>query len=178
MNARSVAKVASPDFFDVLGGCHREIRVHLDKLTAIVSQLQIAAPNEHARSQAREVIAFFTGPAREHNFDEERHVFPTLAACDDAEVKRVAETLCEDHAWIELCWLDIEPQLAAVAAGLCPDDIPALCSAAEQFVKLSREHMAVEESVLYPQLRRRVKPYVLRSISREMAARRGAGWSV
>jgi hypothetical protein len=113
-----------------------------------------------------------SGPAREHNCDEERHVFPTLLACDDVEVKRAAEALCEDHAWIELCWLDIEPQLAAAAAGLSSYDLPALRSAAEALVTVMRDHMALEESLLYPQLPARLKSTVLRSISRQMAARR------
>jgi hemerythrin superfamily protein len=118
------------------------------------------------------VIAFFSGPAREHNYDEERHVFPTLLAWDDEEVKRAAETLCEDHAWIELRWLDIEPQVASVAAGLSSYDLPALRAAVEALVTVMRNHMALEESLLYPQLRPRLKSTVLRSIGRQMAARR------
>jgi iron-sulfur cluster repair protein YtfE (RIC family) len=176
MKAKSHTAKSSPgDFVDALDGCHRDILVHLDKLVALVSELQLDGPNDAVRTQARELIAFFSGPAREHNYDEERHVFPALVACDDVEVKRAAETLSEDHAWIEFCWLDIEPQLAVVAAGLSSYDVPALRSAVDAFVKVTRDHMALEESLLFPQLRRCLKPAKIRSIRREMTARRAAG---
>lgn len=166
MKAKSrVAKTCLPDVFDVLDGCHRDILIHLDKLIAVVSHLQLAAPNEKVREHAHEVVEFFSGPARQHNYDEERHVFPTLMACDDPEVKRAAEGLCEDHAWIEFCWLDIEPHLAAAATGLPLYDLPALRSAAEAFVTVTREHVALEESLLYPQLRGRLKLVVRKSMS-------------
>ena len=169
-----VAKCHPPDFFDALGVCHRDTLVHLDKLMALVSQLGLAVSNGKVRRQAREVVAFFSGPAREHNYDEERHVFPKLLACDDVEVKQAAESLCEDHAWIEFCWLDIEPHLAAAAAGLSSYDLPALRAAAEAFSTVMRDHMALEESLLYPHLRGRLKASTLRSISRATAARRVA----
>jgi iron-sulfur cluster repair protein YtfE (RIC family) len=160
-----------PDVFEVFDFCHRDILTHLDELTALVSTWQ-ARKDEARCNLARELIAFFAGPAREHNYDEERHVFPNLLLHADEEVKRAAETLCEDHAWIELYWLDIEPQLAAVACGTSTFDLRALRSAAEVFDSVMRYHIALEESLLYPQLRGRLKSSVVRSISREMAARR------
>jgi hypothetical protein len=38
-------------------------------------------------------------------------------------------------------------------------------------VTLVRDHIALEESLIYPQLRARLKPMVLKSINREMGAR-------
>ena len=66
----------------------------------------------------------------------------------------------------------IEAQLAAVAAGLSSYNLPALRSAAEALVTVMRDHMAHEESLLYPQLRARLTSTVVRSISRQIAARR------
>ena len=172
MKAKS--RVLQPDVTDAFGVfdvCHREILSHLDQLTGLVCGLKVDA-DEPVRSQARELIAFFTGPAREHNYDEERHLFPTLLQCDDAELKRAAETLCEDHAWIELYWLDVEPQLAALADGASTLERRALRSAVQVFDRVMRDHIALEEPLLYPQLRGRMKSTVVKSISREMAARR------
>ena len=67
-----VAVPVVPDVFDVLDGCHREILVNLDKLTALVDRLQVAILDEQQRNDARDVIAYFSGPVREHNYDEER----------------------------------------------------------------------------------------------------------
>jgi iron-sulfur cluster repair protein YtfE (RIC family) len=160
-----------PDPVDAFDVRHREILGQLGALTRLVDRLQAADPDDEARGCARTLIAFFAGPAREHNYDEERHVFPVLQRCDDADVRQAAERLCEDHAWIELCWLDIEPQLAAVAAGAATRDGRGLQSAVEVFASMVRNHIALEESLLYPQLRGRLKSTVVRSINRQMAAR-------
>lgn len=123
------------------------------------------------RVVAREVIAFFAGPSRERNEDEERHVFAILLQSEDAEVKRAAEFLCENHAWIELNWLDIEAPLAALARGESVDH-RALRSAADVFDALMRDHIALKESLFYPQLRGHLKSDLVRSISPETAAHR------
>ena len=173
MKTRSlVANSGVPDLFDLFDDCHRQIVAHLDKLAAVVSHLQVAAPDARVRSEARDVAAFFSGPAREHNYDEERHVFPILLACEKPEVKRAAETLCEDHAWIEFRWLDIEPQLAAVAAGMTLSDPESLRAGAAAFAAGMRNHIALEESLLYPELRGRLTPDARRSIAREISVRR------
>ena len=70
MKAKShVRKSRLPVVFDALGGCHRDIVMHLDKLMALVAQLQVTPPNEEVRGEARELVAFFSAPAREHNYD-------------------------------------------------------------------------------------------------------------
>ena len=166
------AKADVPEVFDILLECHRDIVDHLDELVSLVSGPQVVAPNEASRAQARNIVEFFSGPAREHNYDEERYVFPVLRACDDAEVKRAAETLCEDHAWIELYWLEIEPQLAAIEAGILVADAAELRAATEFFAGMTRNHMRLEESLLYPKFRDRLEPTQLRAIGREIAARR------
>ena len=166
-----VPQTVVPTALEVFDVGHRDILAHLDKLTALVSVLE-ADPDQNTRSQARELFAFFTGPAREHNYDEERHVFPTLLQCAVEEVKRAVETVCEDHAWIELSWLEIEPQLAALIDGDLSLDGRALRSAVEVFDAVMRDHIALEEPLLHPQLRGHLKSTVVRSISREMEARR------
>jgi hemerythrin-like domain-containing protein len=150
--------VPYPDVVDV---CHRDILAQLEKLAILASGLH-ADVDAGARSQVRELVAFFTGPAREHNDDEERHVFPALLQHEDEEVRNAAETLREDHAWIELYWLDIEPQLAAVADGVSTFDPFALRAAAEVFDAVMRDHVALEESLLYAQLRGRLKSTLVR----------------
>jgi len=101
-------------------------------------------------------------------------VFPTLLACDDDEVRHAAEILCEDHAWIELSWLDIESELVNVANGHPVADAEALAIAAHALASILHEHMALEESLLYPELRGRLKAAARRSISVRMTSRRPA----
>jgi hemerythrin-like domain-containing protein len=173
VNARSVIAPRHPsDAPHVLDVFHREILRQLARLVDLACATQ---PGASEPSQARELIAFFEGPAREHNDDEERHALATLLQCDDADVRRAAEILREDHAWIELHWLDIEPQLAAMAAEPSNVDHTALRSAAEVFASLMRDHITLAESLLYPQLRGRLKLTVMRSINRAIDARRDTG---
>ena len=170
-----VGKPEVPEFLNVLQEGHREILDHLDKLLMLAAEAPSAKPTDESRAQAREIIAFFSGPAREHNYDEERHVFPVLRTCEDGEVRRVAERLCEEHGWIELYWLEIEPQLAAIAAGMALDDAGDLRAGADLFAATTRDHVRLEESLLYPELRGRLKPAELKAFKLEMAARRAGG---
>jgi iron-sulfur cluster repair protein YtfE (RIC family) len=160
------------DAFEVFDIFHRDILTKLEELDKLVSDLD--AGRHEGRAGIRELVMFFAGPAREHNYDEERHVFPTLLQHKDEEVRRAAETLLEDHAWLEIYWLDIEPQLTSLADGASTFNVCALRSDTRVFGTMMRDHIALEETLLYPQLRGRLRSHVVRSISREMAARRQA----
>lgn len=173
MNAATKTR-SRAGIIDEIDDFHREIHRHLDELMELVSQLHKLEGNEKLRSKARDMVAFFSGPVREHNYDEERHVFPALRAGSEAGVRQAAETLSEDHAWIELCWLDIETQLAAVGEGVESCDAAALRSGADAFAGLMRDHMVLEESVLYPHLRHSVTPEAPRSGNHELAVPRAA----
>lgn len=75
MNSKaSVVKPEVSEVLEILQEGHREILDHLDKLLMLAAEPPIALPTEESRARARQVIAFFSGPAREHNYDEERHV--------------------------------------------------------------------------------------------------------
>jgi hypothetical protein len=128
-------------------GVHGEIHRHLDELATLVEVLQGSQADEVQRWRMRAVLAFFSGPARRHHIEEERQVFPTLLASGDIDLRRIVERLREDHAWIELHWLDIQPHLTAAARGAASLDPSALRSAVGEFVKIVRHHMAVEASL-------------------------------
>lgn len=171
-NTPPVANPGVRDLFQVLDDCHRAILLNLDKLTSVVAESQLKPLTDQTRGRMQEVVEFFCGPAREHNYDEERHVFPTLVECDDVEVKQAAETLREDHAWIEFSWLDVQAQLTAAIAGAGSYDASTLSAAAQAFAVHMRKHIALEELQLYPRLRERLSVRAVRVISREIAARR------
>ena len=156
-------KSGSSDVLEVFDAFHRDVRIQLDRLLSLVGELQMEAPpDEKVKEEVRDVIAFFTGPVRDHNYDEERSVFPSLRSSDDSQVRQAAGDLCEDHAWIELCWLDMEPALAMVANGSAARHLPALRSTVQAFAGVLRDHMDLEESLLYPQLRGRLRVAAVR----------------
>jgi hemerythrin-like domain-containing protein len=138
-----------------LDDTHRDVVLHLERLKVLAASLVATPASEATHAQARELIDFFTGPSRQHNYDEERFAFPSLLAGSDAATHRVIERLREEHAWIELQWLDIETQLAAFVEGAVPRDAQALRRAVDDFAMLMHQHMELEESTIYVELRAR-----------------------
>jgi len=166
------ADAAALDGFDVLDACHRKILASLGKLRTLMERLETVGPDADVRALAREIGEFFSGTAREHHVDEERHVFPKLLATGDADTQQAVLRLQQDHGWIEEDWLEIAPQLDAVAMAMSSYDLDQLRAAIEVFEALSREHIALEESLVYPQARTALRADEKREMGREMLARR------
>lgn len=123
---------------------------------------------------AAEIVHFFSTTARQHHEDEERHVFPKLMASGDPEIVLAVLRLQQDHGWLQEDWMELSPQLDAVAAGQSWHDLDALREGVEVFIALSHDHIALEESCIYPQARARLRASERREMEREMAARRRA----
>ena len=170
----SAATAADLDGFEVLDACHIRTVFTLGKLTALVSRLASTGADAEARAMAGEIAAFFSGTARQHHQDEELFVFPKLLAGGNAEIVQAVQRLQQDHAWLEEDWLELAPQVDAVACGQAWYDIDSLREGVEIFTELSRDHMALEESLIYPQARARLLEGERRAMGREMAARRRA----
>jgi iron-sulfur cluster repair protein YtfE (RIC family) len=161
----------APDVVDVLDASHRETLERLTQLEQLVTDLPSSTTATDPMSQSHALLAYFTGPLREHNFDEEKHVFPALLQGSDPEILRAAQVLLEDHAWIELHWLDLEPQLKALAGGLPVPDSDSLKACTAAFSALLKDHIAVEEALIYPQFRNKLTAALRRSMSREISKR-------
>jgi hemerythrin-like domain-containing protein len=165
------ARVHDP--FEALDACHRDIEARLRQLSSLVEGLA-SGPDAPSRALAREICHFFSTVARQHHEDEERHVFPALLASQDPKTKQAALRLQQDHGWLEEDWLELEPQLDAVAAGMSWYDFDTLREGVKVFTALSRDHMALEESLAYPQARAAMNVLDQHAAGREMAARRRA----
>lgn len=173
MSSSHAAKHApEPDGFDMLDGCHQNTVFALGKLSALVSRLDTYGVDDEARAMATEVVRFFSDTSRQHHEDEERHLFPRLAAGGDPQTVEAVLRLQQDHDWLEEDWMELAPHLDAVACGQSWFDLDLLREGVEVFVALSRDHMALEESLIYPQARAQIGPAERREMGREMAARR------
>lgn len=160
------------DGFAVLDGCHRQTVFALGKLAALLTRLDRHGEDDAARELASEVVRHFGTTARLHHEDEELHVFPRLADDGDERMRDAVARLKQDHAWIEHDWSELEPQLQAVAEGQSWWDLDRLRETADIFIALAQDHIALEESLIYPQVRTRVPDRDRRDMAREMAARR------
>jgi len=162
------------DGFEVLDACHRETIARLDDLAALVAGLGDAEPDAGTRATAAAIVRFFSTTARQHHEDEEQHVFAQLLASGNDEVAHTVQRLRLDHGWLQEDWHELEPQLDALASGQSWVDRDVLREGVEIFVALSRDHVALEESFIYPQARAQMPAQARVAMGREMAARRRA----
>lgn len=168
----ATSAVGSLGAFEVLDACHRQTVVMLARLNALVSGLDKTGADGEARRTAEEIIQFFSQTARQHHEDEERHVFPQLQDSDDPEIVQAVLRLQQDHHWMDVDWKELSPAIAAVADNRGGYDLEALREGVEIFTALSHDHIALEESCIYPQARIRFGSAELQQMGREMAERR------
>ena len=140
--------------FEALDETHRQIAAHLARLRALVDRVeQRDIDTDAARREAAAVESFFSSTSRHHHRDEEKHVFPALLGSTDVDLVAKVRMLQQDHGWIEEDWQAISPQLRALAEGTLGFDAIELREAANVFIDLCREHILLEESIVYPQAR-------------------------
>jgi len=142
-----------PEGFEALDAAHRAALNMLDHLAILVRRLADRGLDDEARAQARKVLDYFNGPGLEHHAQEELQVFPTLLASGDEALIQHVRRLRQDHGWIEEDWLELAPPIEAIAAGYSWYDLAMLEAALPVFAQLYREHIALEECVVYPAAR-------------------------
>ena len=139
---------------EVLDRTHREIMEMLTRLHMLIEKLEVRGIDDSVRKLAQDICRFFDETARPHHAAEEELVFPELLASGDAELVQHVNRLQQDHGWLEEDWLELAPQLRAVANGQSWYDIDVLRSGVPIFTELYRDHIALEETVVYPASRR------------------------
>jgi hemerythrin-like domain-containing protein len=139
---------------DALDHTHRQVMVVLGELHQLVERLDRSGIDAQAQQLSKDICSFFRGSARQHHADEERLVFPQLLSGGDATLVHHVLRLQQDHGWLEEDWQELEPQLQAVADGYSWYDLDMLRAALPVFEELYREHIALEESLIYPAARR------------------------
>lgn len=133
-----------------LDAYHAQVRGHLDRLAGLASRVEHGQLDAETRAEACAVEAFFSGSMQEHHRVEESGVFPVLLASDDRELVDVVRTLQQDHGWMEQNWIELAPQLRAIAQGNAWVDPAEFMHATEVFLELGYGHSALEEAVVYP----------------------------
>ena len=159
------------DTFEPLEKCHRETLRMLGELAMLVARIEQVGVDPRSREMARTVNRYFGEELRQHHLDEEAHVFPTLASCGDAETQQAIARLKQDHAWLRADWRVLSPLVQGVASGQSWVDVDALRDGVETFCALSRDHIALEESLIYPRARILMLESTRRAMRLALAAR-------
>jgi iron-sulfur cluster repair protein YtfE (RIC family) len=142
--------------FDALDTCHQQTLATLNLLVKLVDQLDQHAADEPVKRLAREIISFFNGESRSHHAEEEHLVFPPILQGLDHRLIEKIRRLQQDHVWLEQDWLELGLQLDAIARGYNWYDREALRNGTSTFVALYLDHIDLEESIIYPQAKRRL----------------------
>ncbi len=141
---------------EALDRTHREVMHTLNHIAKLIEHLDAHGADDEARGLAKRICAFFNGQAKQHHADEERLIFPELARSSDATLVQHVLRLQQDHGWLEEDWFELEPPLQAIAAGYNWYDLDMLRHALPVFEALYRDHIALEESLIYPEAKRRI----------------------
>ncbi len=141
--------------FEALDRTHAEVLEQLRRLETLLVHLEANGMDADAQRLAREISGFFNTHARQHHADEERVVFPGLLASGDAELVQHVRRLQQDHGWLEEDWLELAPQLEAIGQGYNWYDLAMLRHALPVFTALYVDHIGLEESLIYPEAKRR-----------------------
>jgi hemerythrin-like domain-containing protein len=150
------SKIAIPAVFESLDATHRQALQMLQALERLLAHVSEGGADATARDSAREIMAFFSGPALLHHAEEESQVFPDLLDGSDAELTQHVQRLQQDHGWLEQDWLELCAPIEAIASGYSWYDLEMLRNAVPVFVSLYHEHIVLEETVVYPAAKRRL----------------------
>ena len=139
---------------------HAQVRGHLDRLATLATRVESESLDAEARAEARAeacaIEAFFSGSMQEHHRIEEEGVFPSLLDSGDRELVTLVHTLQQDHGWMEQNWIEVGPQVRAIAQGNHWIDPAEFMHGAEVFLELCYGHAALEETVIHRQVRERL----------------------
>jgi hemerythrin-like domain-containing protein len=137
-----------------LDATHHRMLQMLKQLNVLLERLEREGISDAARDSAREICSFFDDHARSHHAAEEAHVFPALLRDADEALTQNIQRLQQDHGWLEEDWIELEPQLKAVSEGYSWYNLEELRAAVNVFTALSQDHIALEESLIYPLARK------------------------
>lgn len=158
--------------FEALDQDHQKIVAVLADMAQLLEHLTDHGVDAHAQQTAKKIFVFFNESARQHHADEELHVFPALIREGDDTLVQHILRLQQDHGWIEEDWLELAPQFESIAAGYHWHNPEQLALAVPVFTALYHDHIALEESLIYPQAKARLTQRDLAGMGREMAQRR------
>ena len=141
----------TPQTFKALDACHLQIQKHLAELQRMALHMETADLGEADRKLAGEIHDYFASTSRDHHAQEESHVFPPLLASADEALKEAVRSLQQDHGFIEENWIELGPQLSAIAEGNDWFDTAEFQHNVGLFLELMNGHIALEESLIYPE---------------------------
>ena len=160
----------------LLTDCHRRIEMFLGALEGVAKVIDRPADDE-TRLALENALRYFHDAAPKHTADEEESLFPRLRAISKPEVESAfskLEHLEEDHRWAEPLHAEVE-QLGMkylLRGELSADDVAQFRAAVGQLAAMYKQHIALEDEVLFPLASQVLGSAEKSAIAEEMAKRR------
>ena len=170
-----LTRIGSPavagDAVDLLLECHQRIRTFL-ALARRIAEVGASEPGAAAEAAGR-VRRYFLEALPLHARDEEESVLPRLRGLDPA-VDAELEAMAREHREHERPLVELVAACDGVAAAPArvPELAPAIGSAAAELERHFVAHLAREETVIFPALRRLLDRPADADIVREIRERR------
>lgn len=169
----------SPNFTDptgLLSDCHRRVEMFLGMLEAVGEVIDQPATEEINRA-LESALRYFGEAAPKHTADEEDSLFPRLRQLDHPEVQSAfaaLDKLEDDHRWAISLHDNVE-RLGAqyLSTGkLSDNEIAEYRSSVASLAAMYKQHIRVEEELVFPLAARVLSATEKTAIGNEMADRR------
>jgi len=167
------------DFSDPTGflsDCHRRIEMFLGSLEAVAEVVDHPL-TEESRRGLEAALRYFGESAPKHNADEEESLFPRMRRIRDHKFESAVAKLGkleEEHRWAASLHAEVEQLGTIYLSGktLSPTEVESFREVVSGLASLYREHIRVEEEVVFPAAARLLSRDEQAAIGKEMAARR------
>lgn len=160
----------------LLSDCHRRIEMFLGSLdrAAAVADQRLGS---ESRSALEAALRYFREAAPKHTADEEESLFPRLRGMQHPELKQAIETLApleQEHRRADALHADVDRLgRACLERGpLSPEDAQLFQQAMAELLSIYKEHIRIEDEVLFPVAGRLLSAADKTAIAGEMVARR------
>ena len=161
-----------PDFDDplaVLRACHDRMLAQCDTLEKLATHIADKGADAEARSAVGKVVNYFSTSAVHHHQDEEQDLFPLLNR-QSLKLADLIHRLRTQHEALDAAWQTL---LADLKKPFELADNPDFPAHVDEFCRLYREHIDLENRELLGIARHILSSRQLRDIGDAMAKRRG-----
>jgi hemerythrin-like domain-containing protein len=160
----------------LLSDCHRRVEMFLGVLVSVADVLDRPGTEETNRA-LESALRYFGQAAPKHTADEEDSLFPRLRQIDDPEIRSAFQRLDkleDDHRWATPLHVEVERLgVQYLSTGkLSDDEIRSFRNAVRNLVSMYKEHISVEDNLIFPLARRVLSDTEKLAIANEMAGRR------
>jgi hemerythrin-like domain-containing protein len=175
-----IGQAPSSDFNDPLGlmqDCHRRIERFLHVLSMVTNSRRGEELSADERDALETALRYFRKAGPLHNADEETSLFPRMRGSEIAEAAAALsrmDHLEAEHRITTACHEEVDVLGAKwlQQGTLSREDSVRLCSLLEKLDAIYQQHIALEESSVFPLAASCLPADAIAAIGQEMASRR------